>query len=123
MTAQEMEENLIKVEDLIKQGHFKNSINECLGIIESLFRYSYKELITELTFEAREKLLETERGIGKRIEDMMIGEFIKLFKENDLFNILSKIKDIKFNYFNLRNVSHSNTIRVKCIHKNYSSNL
>ena len=122
MSAQEMEENLIKVEDLITQGHFNNSINECLGIIESLFRYSYKELITELTFEAREKLLETERGIGKRIEDMMIGEFIRLFKENDLFNILSKIKNIKFEYFNLRNVNHANTIRVKCTHKSYSSN-
>lgn len=114
-------ERIKKIEDLINDGHYKNSVEDGLSLIEDLLKFLYKEISLVISIKEKEKLIEYEKKIGKTIKKFMIGELIGLFHENKLLNKVESIKKVKLNYLKYPNLWHINDIRVSCTHDGYET--
>ncbi|MFX1393736.1 MAG: NB-ARC domain-containing protein [Promethearchaeota archaeon] len=119
MNIQKLEEKIKKIEDLIKDTHYKNSVEDCLSIIENLLKYLYKEVVLSLSINEKELLFVYEKNVGKSVNKMMIGELIGLFSNNSLLEKLSSKQGKKFIYLTYNNLNHLNNIRISCTHEDY----
>ena len=117
----QLDSKLKKIEDLVENQHYKNSIEDSLALIEKLLKHLYKEIIISLGIKEKEKLYQYEKKINKSIESMMVGELIGLFAENFLIKKYEKNKKKNFVHFSLKNLNLLNKIRVDCTHKDYES--
>lgn len=112
------------VEELIYQKHYKNAIEECLGILEEVLRKTYKDISITLSVEEKKKLLEVEEetGKGKSIDKLELGQLIAIFEKGSLFKKVKSPGDKDIRYFSKSLLHLINNIRVACTHHGYMSN-
>jgi site-specific recombinase XerD len=109
-------EDINKIEDFLDNGHYEEAIERSFKIVEKCLEDLYEKIFTKLSVDIQLKILEDikKNHQGKRFNDLMIGEKLKIFDSYKLISFLN----INLNKeVNPKKLLELNTLRVDSSHQ------
>ena len=79
----------------MNEGLYSQAIEEYGKAIELLFKELYREYLPQLSYPEKESVINFEKNLKKPVSKFTIGEWIGLFREARLFNIIRNRKKIE----------------------------
>ena len=111
------------IKTLIAGKHYRNAVNDSGTLLEACMKEAYNILLLSIKSDEKIEIIKKEAEIsgGRPINQLMLGELIRLFSECGLFKRYAEIKGKKLNYFKSESINQINEIRKKCTHDTYFS--
>ena len=119
------QEEIIKIDNFIRQEHYKEAGNTMGGILENALREAYLDMKMKSAAEDQKILidLEEKHGKGKGIYSFMLGQLLGLYKEGNVFNLIEKYNNISLNRTYRLPLNDLNDIRNRCAHPSEESKI
>ncbi len=107
-----------KIDNFIRQEHYKEAGNTMGGILESALRDSYLSMKIKSTAKEQKILLEFEEkhGKGKAIHNFGLGQLLGLYRDGKVFHLIEKYNNVKLNLTHRLSLNDLNDIRIRCAH-------
>jgi hypothetical protein len=89
-----LDELLFTAQKLLNEGNYSQAIEEYGKVMELMFMELYREYFPQLAYSEKEKVLNSEKSIGKAPEKFTLGEWVRLFRQTRFSDFIKARKGI-----------------------------
>ncbi|PIN77984.1 hypothetical protein COV14_04795 [Candidatus Woesearchaeota archaeon CG10_big_fil_rev_8_21_14_0_10_33_12] len=112
---------LDKINQLLKETHYDNAIEDSVKIIESLLKEIYQKVTSFLNSDEKKKIIEIEEKFysKKSINEMGCGELVGLFSQTKLLEFLARKEKKEYLFLNIGGfqiLNNINRLRIASTH-------
>src|SRR5262245_2989059 len=118
----EWNDKINEVDELISDGHFKQSMQEAGSLMEQLLRHIYKEVASHVNAADQQKLTAATAKVsaGKPVGEMTLGQLVGLFREGKVFDLAESVLKKKLPHLKGTDFTAFVELRNRSVHKGES---